>query len=518
MELVKKLVSAGQGKCRGTMEVTLDDDLNVPDRKPDVRQIIAAQGDISTNEVNPSGDKVQVDGVLQVQIFYISDQDGQMQGMAGEIPFREWVHLAEACGGPLLVKWRLEDLDVAIINSRKVSVRAIISAQVTGEEGSTEEIVSSIEEGGRVQVRQQLLPLTQQRMAKKDTYRIKDEYILPSVKPNIAEILYQELSLRGVEIRLLDDKFSLKGEVHMMMFYYGEEGDQVQFLELALPFSGMPECLGCTQEMIPDIDVGILKKDIQVKPDEDGEERILDMEIILELSVRTYGEERIELVEDFYATDRKLEPVAAELELLELAGRNSSQMRLAGRVEVGENAPAILLLCGTSGAVRVDDCSRSEEGIRIEGVLELPILYITSQDNMPVYSVKGMLPFEETIAVDGLLEGDSFEVKPVLDQVALSLMDGREVDVKATVNMDTLIFRRSRQRFVTGCTEEAFYEEELAAMPGLTGYFVQEGDTWWTVSRRYLVPVDKLQEMNDAIQGELEPGMKLLIAKEPMPA
>lgn len=154
MELVKKLVTVGIGRCKGTIQLTLDDDFNVPDRKPDVRQIIAEQGEIHTNDIVPGGDKVQVDGTLRVQIFYISDQgDGQMQGMSGEIPFKEWVNLQEACQGQVMVKWTLEDLNVEVINSRKVSVRAIVSAQVKGEEGVTEEIASELESEERTQMR-----------------------------------------------------------------------------------------------------------------------------------------------------------------------------------------------------------------------------------------------------------------------------------------------------------------------------------------------------------------------------
>ena len=135
MELVKKLVQVDQGRCQASIQLTLDDDFNVSDRKPDVRQIVAEQGEIHTNEITPGGDKVQLDGTLQFQIFYISEgEGGRMQGMNGEIPFQEWVNLPEICQGQVMVKWILEDLSVEVINSRKISVRAIVTAQVKGEE------------------------------------------------------------------------------------------------------------------------------------------------------------------------------------------------------------------------------------------------------------------------------------------------------------------------------------------------------------------------------------------------
>ena len=67
---------------------------------------------------------------------------------------------------------------------------------------------------------------------------------------------------------------------------------------------------------------------------------------------------------------------------------------------------------------------------------------------------------------------------------------------------------------ITGYTEAEIPEEEVQNMPGITGYYVQDGDSWWTVGRKYRVPVDKLKRMNEALTGELEPGMRVLVQKE----
>lgn len=512
MEVIKRRIPAARGKCRATIQLTLDDDFNVPDRKPDVRQIVASQGEVHTNEVMPSGEKVQLDGVLQFQVLYISEQEeARMQGMSGEIPFREWVNLPEACQGTVLVRWVLEDLSVEVINSRKISVRAIVTAQVQGEESVTEEVVSDLLEAPGVQCRRRWLTLTQQRILKKDIFRVKEEYTLPSSRPDLEEVVYQEGSLRGVEIRLLDDKFSLKGELHFLVFYYGVDSDKLQYLELELPFAGMPECIGCHPEMIPGVEVSILKKEVQIKPDEDGEERILDLDVTLELSVRTYGEETLEILDDCYSVDRELTPVFQMLELQELAGHHGNKLRLTGRIPVPEPAPAILQLCGTSGTVQVDECLPVEEGIRIEGVIELPILYITAEDSVPVYLVKGLLPFAETIQTEA---AGVYEVRPVIDQVALSLLDGREIDVKATLNLETFLFRQGGGNVMVDCEEAEILDAERGHMPGLIGCYVQPGDSWWTIGRKYRVPVEELQAGHERIVGEPEPGMRLLIRKK----
>lgn len=352
----------------------------------------------------------------------------------------------------------------------------------------------------------------QQKIAKKDTFRIKDEYILPAAKPDMEEIAYGDVSLRGVEVRALEDSFGLKGELHFMIFYYGGDTDRLQYLELQLPFAGTPECIGYRSDMIPDVEVHILKKDIQIKPDEDGEERILDIEVILDLTIRAYGEEEGDVLEDFYALDRDLRPTYRELVYQELKDHHSTKLRLNQRVAVPESSPAILQLCGSSAVIRVDESVRETDGIRIEGVVELPILYITAEDAAPLYMIKGLLPFEEYVPQEEK-DGFSTVVKPVIDQVALSLLDSRDMDVKVTMNLDVYLFGEKNEQVIGGYTESEITEEELLRMPGITGYYVQEGDSWWTVGKKYRIPVDNLRQMNDGIPGELESGMRLLIRR-----
>ena len=525
MEVIKRRIPAGRGKCKATMQLTLDDDFNVPDRKPDVRMIVASQGTVHTNEVVPSGEKVQLDGVLQFQVLYISEQnEGRMQGMSGEIPFREWVNLPEECQGAVLVRWVLEDLSVDVINSRKISVRAIVTAQVQGEESATEEVVLDLMEKSGEQCLKGLLPLSGQRIMKKDTFRVKEEYVLPSSRPDLEEVVYQETALRGVEVRLLEDKLSVKGELHFLIFYYGVDSDKLQYLELETPFAGTLDCIGASSDMVPDVEVSILKKEVLIKPDEDGEERILDMDVILELSIKIYGEENLEVLEDCYRVDqgepggyRELTPVYRELELQELVGHHSNKLRLAGRIPVPEQAPGVLQLCGTSGAARVDEVVPVEEGLRVEGVIELPILYLSALDHAPVYQVHGLLPFAEIIPVGDFREGgqgqkagasqSTYEVRPVIDQVVLSLLDGREIDAKATLNLETYFFRKGGGKVVVDLMETEALEEEWQQMPGLIGYYVQPGDTQWSIGRKYLVPMEELPE-------NPEPGARILIRKK----
>ncbi len=58
--------------------------------------------------------------------------------------------------------------------------------------------------------------------------------------------------------------------------------------------------------MIPAIGVRILHRGIEMKPDYDGEMREFGLDVVLELDMKLYKEENVELLSDVYSTDREI--------------------------------------------------------------------------------------------------------------------------------------------------------------------------------------------------------------------
>ena len=91
---------------------------------------------------------------------------------------------------------------------------------------------------------------------KKDILRLKEEIPLPSNKPNIRELLWENVQLRSTRIQLQDGKLAVQGKLFFFVLYRAEdEGASTQWLEQVIPFEGEVACGDCTEEMIPDIEV-----------------------------------------------------------------------------------------------------------------------------------------------------------------------------------------------------------------------------------------------------------------------
>lgn len=516
MELIKKNIHMNKLKCKSNVQLTLDDYFNVPDVKPDMERIMKEQGDIVIKEMKPMNGKLSVKGGLRFNLLYISDENARpIHNISGELPFDELVNMDEACvQDNITVKWELDDFSVSMINSRKISVKAIVSFMFTAEDIYDEETAISISGDEGVQFRNKKLDITQIALCKRDIFRIKDDINLPSGKPNIYEILYYEVEPRAIQVKLLDNKLSIKGELLIFALYTGEEEEKVQYYETELPFDGILECSGCKEEMISDIGVNVQTKEIQIKPDDDGEERILDLEVVLEMDIKIYEEDELEILSDVYSVTKEVTPIYRDAFYENLLMKNNSKVRVNDRIALDPGLLRILQICNVTGNIRIDEERIVTNGIEVEGIIDIQILYITEDDKKPLAAVKGIVPFSHTIEVKGMKDNSIYNIKVSIDQISVMMLDGEEVEAKVGINLDTIVFDKISEPIITDIKVEELDLDKLQQMPSIIGYIVKAQDSLWTIAKKYYTTVDNIKELNQLDSDMIQKGDKLLLMKK----
>jgi len=517
VELIKKNIHMNKLRCKSTLQLTLDDDFNVPDVKPDINQIITEQGEVKINDIRAMNGKLMVKGALVFNVLYLSEGDQKpVQNISGEIPFDEVINMDITCSDDdPTVKWDLEDLTTGLINSRKLSVRAIVGLYVAVEELYDEETAVDVEGPEDVQYINKKIEVTDVAINKKDTFRIKDEIVLPSNKGNISSLLYRDIDLSSVEVRLLDDRFTIKGEIPVfILFTSDDEENPIEYYETDVPFSGTVECNGCTEDMIEDITVGIASKNMDVKPDSDGEERVIDLEVILDLGIKVYAVEEPEIIYDVYCPSKEITPVVRDATYENLVIKNNSKYRVADRILVPQNQPKILQICHASGNIKIDDITAEATELMVEGAIEVGILYISEDDGRPMNSIKGIIPFSQVVELKGMKSGSNYEIKPTIDQLSVMMLDSEEIEVKATINLNAIVFDLITEPIITDIEVADLDMEKLQSMPGIIGYVVKKGDNLWKIAKKYYTTVDNIMNINNLEDDRVKEGDKLIIVKQ----
>lgn len=516
MELLKRNITMNQQKCKSNLQITLDDDFNVPDIKPDIDKIVKEQGSISVREITPMNDRFLIKGALEFNLLYVSQETQRpVHNINGSLPFEETVNMEGVCGEEAIaVRWTLDDMSTSLINSRKISVKAIVNFDFVAENLIEEETAVEVTEDEDVQFISQTLNITQAAISKKDTFRIKDEIILPMGKDNIEEILYSEMDFFEGETKVLEDKITVRGLLRIFILYAGEnESRGIQSFEAELPVSGSLDCSGCKDNMVSDIVITISNKDVEVKPDDDGEERILDLEVVLNLDIKIYEEEEMEVLKDLYSTQNQLDIKKKTAQYRNLLIKNSSKLRVVETIALDPGQLPILQICSGNGTVKIDEETRVENGILVEGVAEIQILYITEEDAAPIGAMKGVIPFSQTIEVKDLKDSSIYEIKGWLDQLGMVLIDGREIEVKATVGLEAIVFDVVNADIITDVTVLDNLEGLRQGLPSIAGYMVKKGDTLWDIAKEFYTTIDAIKELNDLDRDSVDEGQKLIICK-----
>lgn len=516
MELIKKNIHMMVNDKKEITQITLDDDMNVPDNRPDMISMIEAKGDIVLEEVKANENQALIKGNLNFLVMYISDsEERKIQSIEGKIPFEEYVHMEGLKPGEQIrVEGELEDLRVGIINSRKMSIQAIVTLQVTTEEMLEEEISVDIADKNGIEFWKNPMEIMELRINKKDMLRIKEEIALPNGKNNIYEIVWKDTSLNIKEIKLLQGKINVCGSLNIFVLYRGEgDENKLEWLNEEVAFTKELECGGCSEGMVPDIKIRLRGCDMEMKADYDGEERIIALDAVLDMDVKIYEEEMVELVEDVYSTGMELQPETCKLRFQRLVGNNISKCRVSNRMRIKGEEPRILQICNGSGKARIDMVETGTNGVMIEGTLEVLVLYVGADDNIPFYGKMIQLPFNQQIDMNDLRESTIYQVEVGTLQISTTMIDSEEVEIKAVIDMSVMAMEEFEKDVICQITEAPLDYERLENIAGIVVYVVKDGDSLWSIGKKYLLGVEEIKELNSLEDNIIKKGDRLILCK-----
>ncbi len=516
MELIKKNIHMDRMKCKAVTQIALEDDINIPDVKPDVSALNFEKGKIQIDEIKPSEDNVNVKGRLQFWVLYQSKEEGgQLAVVEGKLPFEEKIYLKGVMATDTVeVSTELEDLNISIINSRKLNVQALVTLKPFVEELYDEDTTVDVYQDTPMEYYKKKMDIVQIAIQKNDIFRIREEVELPQSYPNIFEILWDSVTLGEVEFKTLEEKISVQGELNLFILYEGEgEESPIRTFETTIPFSGVIECHGSREQMIGDIRYEIGSQELDIRPDFDGEERMLGLEVVLDIVMKLYEEDSVEVLSDIYGVTKEVSTETKNAEYRRLLMKNMGKSKVADRIRIKNSGAGILQLLHSEGNALIESQSLTPDGIVITGTLNVQVMYITSDDTMPYQAARGLIPFTYTLDAPGIKAEDSFRVQVEVEQLQVTMLDSEELDVKAVLCFKTTVFQTIHQVIITDISIRDVDVAKMNELPGMIIYIVKKGDSLWSIGKKYYVSVEQIKELNGLTGDEIMPGDKLLIVR-----
>ena len=518
MDLIKKSVHINNMRGKSESQITLDDDVNVPDKYPDINTLITKSGNIEIDTVKISKNKINVKGKLNFSIMYKAESDKEnavsVQKLDGTINFDEIINMDGIEEGDSVgVDLKIDDLSITVVNSRKISVKALIDAIAIAENIRDEDFSTGINNDDVMYIKD-TISLTQIAVKKKDLLRVKEDINLVSGKLNINEIIWSTKTLTQSNVKLSDDKINISGEIAVFVLYSSDDGP-LQWTNATVPFNGDIAVEGCTEEMIPNISLKLNSCQIEAKPDYDGEPRILSFDGIISVDVKLYEEQQFEIVKDAYSRDKDLVLDTKKTDFENILMKNIVKCRVSEKIKQDNKIDDshVMQICNCTGDIKIDETRIEEDGIGVEGAIDVNVLYICSDDSSPICCLSDSIPFSQKIDINGMNPDCVYQINATPEQINSNMSGTDEVEVKATVSLDCIAFEKLSADVVQDIEEKDYDYDKIAKMPGIVAYVCKDGDTLWSIEKKFYSTADSINEINN-IKREVAKDQMIVVAKK----
>ncbi len=516
MELIKTQIQMERKRGSASAQATFDEVYHLPDYLPDLFSVILTDGDVRVDEVKSGPGHVMVRGGVRYRVLYKTDQNAwKIASLDGEIPFQETLTVEDMDEFDLVsVDPALEDLSIRIANSRKLNVRALLNLRAEARLRYDADLPVGVDTENSPEQLLEEQEFLEMRYHGKDNCVIREEIRIPSNKPNIRQILWQQAQVFGQEQRLSPGIADIQGEIQVFVAYVGEENDNLQWITEKVPFRCEFEVPEADSDRVPYIAARVQDFSCSAGSDEDGEARTVLAEAVLSADIRIYAEEKREVLRDVYALDRELVIHRSQTVYTGLRMKNETACRVNDTIQLQGRDSEILQICAGFGAEELDRITYRTDGIQVEGVVRIRVLYLTDSDNAPLEAVEGVLPFTQILEIPGLQPEDDVEFQHSLQALSLLMKNGKEMEVQAVVCLEALAVALDKTAQISRLEEKALDQEEWRAQPSMVGLKLMPGDSLWKIAKQYRTTVDDIRRLNHMDTDSISGGTKILLLKQ----
>lgn len=516
MEFIKREVRNFMWKVKNTMQFTIDDTINVPDNHLDMERLVLVKGNVVIDETQAMVDRFQIKGTLNYQILYSADKEGNaFDSLEGKVPFVEYVNADGTNAEDYIeVHSSLNDLTVTMLHSRKISLKALIGIDYQVKENENFEAVTDIENGEGAEALKGVLSMMSLQLQKQDNVQVEEQVEIPANKPNIYQVIWKSMSATSIQIKPADGYLMVTGNLNLFLIYTAEEEEMpIQYFTMQVPFEKRIEEDSCSEEMISGSVLSLKHYHISVTPNENGEDRLIDIVAEFAAEVKLYGNEELQFVQDAYSTEVEMNPKWKKFSVQHLLLRNCAKTKVTDTVTMPKQQ-SVLQICNVEGSVSIDETERSQKGIQVEGVVGTQITYLNKEEKGALSSATFDIPFSYEIEVPGMNEEVTYSIVPFLEQITAMQKGENQIEIKAEVSLEVLAFTNEQTRVVLDMGIEPINMEKKKMLPGVIGYIVKKDDTLWSIAKNYYTTVERIRQINALDSDLIAAGDKLVILKE----
>lgn len=518
VELIKKPITVDEMAKKENVQVIKERDLIVPDGKPDLQSVVQLDGNMCIDQIDISQDRIMYRGKINVCILYKSVGNSKcMHTMKGSIPIEDFIILDGVNKDQRIdFDYEIEHMSYNVLNERKINVKAIVQIHVEAIGCKETTIITDVEADGVIETKEEEIQIVSLCNEKEDKIMVKEDLTVASSKPCIGEILKSCLKLQDEQVKRTDSEVKYNGMIEVITMYKVAGDEDIQIVTHRVPFEGSIESPQEDNEMYWDCKLSVEPSYMQVSPDYDGEDRIIECEFIVTAKYCTFNKSTYDTVSDIYCPGKKIKTKEKVLEYMNLKDRVEVAIPKKEAVEFEEEFPEGAEVFSAEIKPTLEEKTLEGNQLTLKGMLEVKLLLLCkSEDENKIETIIKVVPFSQDLDVQHV-EGKAV-VSPCIDikDVNIYAQTKREVVLEYLLDCSAQIYEKNALNILEEVEIDDMSKEEMDAYPSMTVYQIKKGDTLWSLAKRYNTTVKDIQELNDIDAPEnLREGQKIIILKK----
>ena len=513
MEINKEMLEVKEVSAKLGANVMVEGDIIIPDVNPDVREVLLADAVASIHTSEVRNGKLYISGNVQFQILYAPDEDDcELKSLSAAFPFSDTLDIPGGSDSKeYTVSVLTEHIGFTLVNSRKISMKVIVSVKARGFENKTIAPISSVN-GGKVQYRTTDYRIYTPVCEKHHDIMLSDLLTVPQNLPDMEDILKMDAWVGNSECKVMNGKVMVRGVLHTQTLYTAaNETASIERVSHEIPFTEIIEA-----ENVDDAchaTVILTVKNITTTPrgDINGDTKIINAEATIHAVLKASKMQPMTFVDDCYTTEGALETKMQQATLSEFVSQDTCFFTESQKAAIPVKTKAGNILCVTCKPI-LQETVFENQSLVLRGNLVTFLLYREHKDNGKgkIRSAVTETPFVYTrpSAGHGLSVECDFWNETAVAEIAA---DG-SVDIHATLCANLCVVKSVDTSFLA---EIEWQETENSAcdQPALIIYFTEDGDTLWNIAKKYGTTVEKIKTANGIEEDTLLRGRKILIPK-----
>lgn len=520
VELIKKPITLDEMTRKESVQVIKERDLIVPDGKPDLQSVVQLDGEVCIDQLDISQDRVMYRGRINVGILYRTVGNSKcIHTMKSSIPIEDFV-IVDGVNKDQRVDFdcQIEHMSYNVLNERKINAKAIMSVDVaaTGYKDTT--IITDIQSDGPVETKEEEIRIVSLGTEKEDKKIIKEDLTVAASKPCIGEILKSFVSIQDEQIKRTESEMKYNGMIEVVTMYKaaGDNEDDIEIVTHRVPFEGSIEAPMEEDEMYYDCDLSVESSYMQVTPDYDGEDRIIECEFIITAKYNTYNKSSYDTISDIYCPGKNVNTKEKVLDYMNLKDKAHVSIPKKEAIALEDESTDNAEVFSVEIVPTVEDKEYKDGILTISGMMEIKMLMLCkNEESNEIQTLINVVPFTQEVEVNNASGKMVVDPCVAAKDVNVYAQTKREIVLEYLLDCNVDVYEEARLNVLEEVEIEDMTKEEMDAYPSMTVYQVKKGDTLWSLAKRYNTTVKDIQELNDIdVPENLREGQKIIILKK----